>query len=438
MPTARSRLERLIALSRAALGWEIFWRAASNVAAVVALFLATTWFDVWRFVPSYARVAGLAAFAGATLWAAWRPLRQVALGRDAAIRRLDKGSSIPGAALALTDRPANASTDPATAALWRVHLTRMESALSKAKVALPSPRAVDFDRFGFRAGAFLLVLVAALTAGPDRWRRLTSLLTPSSVQTAASARLDAWIDPPAYTGKPPVLLTGRSADPKGEIRKVSAPVGSILVVRAADLGAFEIRTDGGLSVVDNGAEAEPSKAGVQERRYRLKGAARFQAAGEVYDISAIPDAPPTIELLEQPRANLRGSFTVAYRTDDDYGVVAAEARVTKPEIDDQPVRGRVLVPPPQMSLSLPPAPNGLGEARATVDISESPWAGARVSFSLHARDDGGNEGSTPSISIYLPQRNFSNRSRGRLWNSGETSYWIQTGSRASAQPSNRS
>lgn len=406
MPSVGPRLDRLIALSRAALGWEALWRAGSSLAAIAALFLATAWFDIWRFLPGYWRIAGLAAFAGLGIWTIWRALGGTRLSREAAIRRLDESAAVPGTASALTDRPANASADPATAALWRVHLARMEAALEKARVAIPSPRAVDFDRFGLRACAILLAIVAAIVAGPERWQRLSSLFASAPHSAGATARLDAWIDPPPYTGKPPVLLTGRSDTRPAESRKVSAPVGSILVIRAADLGAFDIRTEGGLAV-DPGSGVDAAKTRGQERRYQLKAAARLQLSGEAFEIAAIADLPPTIELLEQPRPNLRGSLTVSYRTGDDYGVVSAEARVSNPEIEGRPIRGRTLVGPPQMSLSLPPAPNGLGEGRATVDISESPWAGARVSFSLHARDEGGNEGSSPAISIYLPQRNFS-------------------------------
>ncbi|HMN73831.1 MAG TPA: DUF4175 family protein, partial [Rhodoblastus sp.] len=77
-----------------------------------------------------------------------------------------------------------------------------------------------------------------------------------------------------------------------------------------------------------------------------------------------------------------------------------------PEIQGRAVQEKPLVDPPQLSLALPPGANGIGEGRSTLDFSESPWAGARVSFRLVARDEGGNEGATAPISIYLPQRPF--------------------------------
>jgi hypothetical protein len=49
---------------------------------------------------------------------------------------------------------------------------------------------------------------------------------------AVPARVDAWISPPAYTGRAPVLLTGE-ARPGGQRRRyrVLVPEGSSLTVR---------------------------------------------------------------------------------------------------------------------------------------------------------------------------------------------------------------
>lgn len=399
-----SRLERLIARSRAALAWESIWRAASAVVAVLSIFVAAAWFDLWRSAPSAARPLALIATLAAVVALVWQELRTARVSRRDAIERIDgNAGDSHGAAATLSDSPANA-TDPATAALWRVHLARLEARLARAKVGAPSPRAIDRDRYAWRAGAVLLAVVAAVHAGPDRWSRLAQFASWRGAPADAQARIDAWIDPPAYTGKPPIMMTGK-ANQGAEPRRFSAPVGSIVVVRAAELTEHDIRVDGELASAGatRPAELRPRAA---ERRYRLNGTGKLLVAGENFEIVAVPDMPPTVELLEQPRSNLRGSVTLSYRTDDDYGVASAEARAAEPEIEGRPARGRTLVPAPQMTMTLPPTANGLGEGRATLDIAESPWAGARVKFTLHVRDEGGNEAASAPVSIFLPQRVF--------------------------------
>ena len=54
------------------------------------------------------------------------------------------------------------------------------------------------------------------------------------------------------------------------------------------------------------------------------------------------------------------------------------------------------------------APGGLGEARSTLDWSDSPYAGARVDLTLRVRDEGGNEGQALIKGFTLPQKSLSN------------------------------
>ena len=47
-----------------------------------------------------------------------------------------------------------------------------------------------------------------------------------------------------------------------------------------------------------------------------------------------------------------------------------------------------------------------GAAQTTRDLTEHPWAGAVVTLTLHARDEGGNEGVSEPREIQLPERTF--------------------------------
>ena len=99
-------------------------------------------------------------------------------------------------------------------------------------------------------------------------------------------------------------------------------------------------------------------------------------------------------------------MTLKYSVADDYGVTGAEARFAKPVLPGGHPVTRSLVDPPHIPLLLPPAPDLGGEAETTADLSEHPWAGARVEMTLTARDEGGNEGSSDPVEITLPQKPF--------------------------------
>ncbi len=396
-------LDRLVATAKAVLAWEVAWRALSAASGVVALFLAASWFGLWERLPPAARPFGILAFVIVAIAVVAREARRAALTRRAALARIDRDAGDRNAiASTLEDAPANAA-DPATMALWRLHQTRLASKLRAVRLAPPSPRAVDGDALALRAGAALLAIVAAIHAGGDRTARLAAAFAWSEAAgVGAQSRIDAWIDPPPYTGKAPiVLISGRPADAR---RQFAAPIGSTIMVRSAGQNSAETKVEGALAPIEE--KAPPVRGDERQARFALKGDGRVMLAGEAFEIAAIPDRPPLVELLEQPRANLRGSLGVAYRAEDDYGVASLEARISDPEVRGRIVRDKPLVDPPQLPLALPPGANGVGEGRSTLDFSESPWAGARVSFRLVARDEAGNEGATAPISIYLPQRPF--------------------------------
>ncbi|HZY12222.1 MAG TPA: TIGR02302 family protein [Beijerinckiaceae bacterium] len=412
------RLQRLVAAARAALAWENIWRAAAPVLTVVGFFLAVSWMGAWQVLPHWARIAGLAVFALAILFLLWREARLRWPSRTEALARLDHDSGVlHRPASALEDTLANRSSDPTTQALWAVHRKRLEAEIAGLKVAAPSPRVPQRDRYALRAAALVLVVATAIIAGPERYARVAAAFDwRIAAPSAPGVRIDAWIDPPAYTGKPPVILQiRRTAEAQARAGGLLAPVGSTVVIRASDPGALAIEMQGALEPAEKPSESKPSGAASRqvagETRLALKGDAHLVMRQSdnvlaAFDITAIPDRPPTIELKDQPKPNVRGTLSLAYKIDDDYGVIGAEAKFDNPILRDKPVTGRHLVDPPRVGLALPSGPGGLGDATTTADLSENAWAGARVTMTLHARDEGNNEGTSDPIEILLPQRPF--------------------------------
>jgi len=70
------------------------------------------------------------------------------------------------------------------------------------------------SRRDFYTGLFLLVSVVLLVAATffaasgERVKRITAAFDWAGVVQAKNFRVDAWVTPPAYTGKPPLILPG--------------------------------------------------------------------------------------------------------------------------------------------------------------------------------------------------------------------------------------
>ncbi|MGA3302271.1 MAG: TIGR02302 family protein [Methylovirgula sp.] len=422
------RLDRLVAFARAALLWEKLWRALVPPLLIVGLFLAVSFAGLWLEVGGLWRMIGVFIFAaafGASLYpfsGLARPSRQDALSR------IDRSSGVAHRpASSLDDALANVGTDPATQALWRLHLQRMARNVEQLRAGLPSPRMVDFDRYALRAGVLVALIASAFIAGPEKYARVASAFDWRGAGGQESGyRVDAWIDPPAYTGKAPILLklasNGESVD---HAEKVSVPVGSTITIRSSG-GIVSLETAGALddaakvaaeakakqpSQKDNAAAQPASPPDPHEHHLVLRGDAQLtiQHAGAVlgrFDLSVIPDNPPSIELTDVPRPNLRGSLTLSYKIDDDYGVISAFADFSDPSVEGVKGHLRSLIPPPRVALALPPGQGRLGETEMTTDLSDNPWAGARVKMALTATDEGGNDGKSDPIYITLPEKRF--------------------------------
>ena len=165
------------------------------------------------------------------------------------------------------------------------------------------------------------------------------------------------------------------------------------MARASTPAALDIVTSGGVA----------RRAGQERRKaFVLRGDGRLTLSGAatgIFDLRAEPDLPPKIAVVGDIRVNARGSFSLAYRIEDDYG--ARDAKITALATDE---RGRALFAPPELPLDLPAAPGGLGEARATIDWSDSPYAGRKVTLRLSVQDESGQQGEALVKDFVLPQK----------------------------------
>ena len=315
----RTLLARALKRARGSLFWERLWPALAMLATALGLFLAFSWAGVWLVLPPLARAIGLLLFVVVTLIAA-APLAMVRLPSVAdGLRRLDRNSGeAHRPATAVADEIAANSHDPVAQALWRAHVERALISARKLKAGWPSPRLSMRDPMALRALVLLLAVATFFAAGGERWKRVTAAFDWHGVVAPANFRIDAWVTPPNYTGRPPVMLAGLRP---GETAQASAPVavpaGSELVIRSSGNVRFDVERKGGLEAVPADARVA-LPAGSEERRFLIKGdgSATLHGVGSselAWTFTAIPDRAPKIELIGTPERQARGALRIDYR-----------------------------------------------------------------------------------------------------------------------------
>src|SRR5439155_5094745 len=273
--------------------------------------------------------------------------------------------------------------------LWRAHIERALRAAKTLRAGRPSPRLATRDPYALRGLVVVALIASFFIAGSDRMRRIYAAFNWQGVMAPANFRIDAWVNPPNYTGKPPVVLAAmRPGEPVPQSAgTVTVPSGSTLIIRASGQVSLDVAMTGGIEdaknveaksadktastpaatkVVDKSAD----RGGADERRLVITEAGtvtlRSAVANDiVWRFTAIPDRAPTIALTKDPEPQQRGALQLTYKLEDDYGVVGAQAQSKLKDgykgTNGEPPRN--LFDAPDVSLALPQArtKNGVGQ-----------------------------------------------------------------------------
>lgn len=302
-----------------------------------------------------------------------------------AARRLERDSSLSHRPISEADDQLMAgSGDPLAMELWARHQARRLPA--RLRVAWPNP---DFEsRDPRRLHLLLLVLlVASLVVARGDWR--ARLMNAFDSGAAAGVSLDAWVDPPPYTGLAPIYL------PEGERQVIAVPFGSVLNLRAH--GALHAP---GVSIGDMNPPRFTGGAGEYAAAARLThdGRVRVRASGHrigYWTLNVIPDRAPTISFTAPPSVTERQAIKFAFKASDDYGVVSARVAIRP--------HGRPGAP---LIVDLPIAPAKNVAETSYSDLTGHPYAGLMVDAHLEARDGAGQVGVSKTAVFRLPERVF--------------------------------
>jgi uncharacterized protein (TIGR02302 family) len=413
-PDAVSRLQLTQALQRAkyAIAWERSWPHLARFLTVVGLFLVVSWAGLWLVLPFIARAIGLGLFVLLALAALFPLFRFRWPSRDEGLGRLDRGTGVRHRpATTLTDTLA--TQDPVARALWVAQRERTLASIKRIRAGLPSPRLALHDPWALRALVLVLMVATYIAAGGERTMRTQAAFDWNGVLSPANIRVDAWVTPPPYTGKPPIILSAANKEAAGPGSAASAgplpvPAGSRLIVRSSG-GALDVAVTGNLSAAE---PTEQAPQGTNEKHFTIAGDGtahvRAPSGQPQWKFTAIPDRAPTIALAKDPERQARGSLQMSYKIEDDYGVTEAQAHFAarageRPKGAAEP---RPLFDPPQFPLVLPNARTRNGVGQTVKDLSEDPYAGADVTLTLTAKDEAGNEGKSEPFNMRLPERLF--------------------------------
>ena len=412
-PEAVARLQLTQALQRAqyAIAWERGWPHLARVLTVIGLFLVVSWAGLWLVMPFVARAVGLGLFVLLGLAALLPLVRFRWPSRDEALSRLDRGTGI-------RHRPATTLTDtlmtqdPVARALWQAQRERTLASIKRIRAGLPAPRLAIHDPWALRALVAVLLVATFVAAGDERLMRTGAAFDWNGVLSPANVRVDAWVTPPVYTGKPPVILSAANKElPAGSNTAggpLPVPAGSTLIVRSSG-GALDVAVTGSLT---EAVPAEAAPQGTNEKHFTIAGDGtahvRTPSGQPQWKFSAVPDHAPTIALAKDPERQARGSLQMSYKIEDDYGVTEAKAHFAarRGERAADAAEPRPLFDPPQFALTLPNARTRNGVGQTVKDLSEDPYAGADVAVTLTAKDEAGNEGHSEPFNMRLPERLF--------------------------------
>jgi uncharacterized protein (TIGR02302 family) len=414
-PDAVSRLRLTQALQRAkyAIAWERSWPHLARLLTVIGLFLVASWTGLWLAVPFVVRVVGVGLFVLLALGALFPLVRFRWPRREEGLSRLDHGSGFRHRpATALTDTLA--TQDPVAQALWQAQRERTLASIKRIRAGLPSPRLPIHDPWALRALVAVMMVAAYVAAGDERWLRTEAAFDWNGVLSPANIRVDAWVTPPLYTGKPPIILSAANKEAAiPAAGPLPVPAGSTLIVRSSG-GSLDVVAGGG---VTEAVPTEQAPTGTNERHFTIAGDGtvhvRAPSGQPQWKFTATPDRAPTIALAKDPERQARGSLQLSYKIEDDYGVTEAHAHfVARPSdvsTSDAPkaaTEPRPLFDAPQFALVLPNARTRNGVGQTVKDLSEDPYAGADVTMTLTAKDEGGNEGHSEPFNMRLPERLF--------------------------------
>jgi uncharacterized protein (TIGR02302 family) len=419
-PETLKRLDRKVGWQRFYMGFENLWAAWARPLLVLGLVLIIIASGILNPMPLMLRLAVLSAFAVAFMWSLWPLFSLPRIKRLQALRKIEQASSVDHRGFSSADDSLAAEImDPRTESLWTEHKQRQLAKLDEIKLVPPQSRWRQFDPFALRVPV-ALGLVAALILGQGGvLQNLRQAARVVPVAPVVALTIDAWLKPPAYTGRPPLLLTSTVIREKlATGTDIEVPENAVFTLRVAgaqnpELSFLSPGTADPLpdmtvkSDVKNGtltAEAtltRPTTIVVHDGGKEL---ARFP-------VTLLPDTAPTITVSEKPTGDRKGNLTLKWQAKDDYGVRKITGELELADEQDGQVgfesNGIFLFDAPELKFALKRGNSKEEKGQSRTDLAKHPWAGFTVNLNMTVEDAAGHQGKSETVTFKLPERVFS-------------------------------
>jgi len=390
-----TKLARYVRTARIWLVWERYVPVFLWAAVLISVFLIGAFSGIWERIGdpwrAIAAIAALAFLIHAAFKAQKRPLPSLSEAK----RRVEMDSGQSHRPLdVLEDHPAIGAEG------WPAHYTKaLKQAQSLNRPGLRptvGPRDPYFARLALPC-ALILALIIGNGANMERLRRAVTPVWQAGINPD-NVSFEAWIDPPDYTGRPPIYFKGQ------DIQKI--PAGSEWVVRL------------------NGAKSVPRpklRQGDETNYLRLNqlsdetfearaiirdpGVAvwRIGPKRKVWDLNVIQDQFPIVTLDDTPKADKQDRLVISYSFKDDYGVTNLSLEMAEiTETEGDPFADSSAVGIPLNGGSMPKA----DAAESKIDLTRHPLAGKKVIARLKATDGAGQSAFSSESWFRVPDKIF--------------------------------
>ncbi len=374
----------------ASLYWERYAPIFALAAAIIILFFVGAFGGIWERIGDPWRLIVLAAALVFLSKAAWRARREKRPDLSEARRRVESDSNVKHRPLdVLEDRPAISET------AWPAHFEKARKDAESLRPAKWRHALKPIDPYVLRFILPCALGLAMMVGFGDNYERLRRSLSPTwqSAINPNDVTYEAWIDPPEYTGRPPLYFKDKT--------KVDVPAGSELVARISGIKdaprlklgrkylklkrlgpkSFETRT------ILNDKTTARWRIGTQEKKWTL---------------NVLPDTDPYVIFENLPKADKRDRLTFTYTFEDDYGVESLELKMRLLTEDPIDAAKTSIVTVPLSSGSVKRAE----DAEAALDLTKHKWAGRKVSGMLIAKDGMGQIAKSQESFFTVPDKIF--------------------------------
>ena len=228
-------IARKISLARVSIFWERLLEGLFPAMMIAGALLLCVLSGLLNLLPVWLKLSLLGVTALGFLYSL-KGLGRVSWPTEqAALARIEhKSGKLHRPASGWTDTLADqGSASPEQKLLWQAHRRRLADQLHDLKAGAPRSPLPRIDQNALR-NALAVALIAAGILSAGSWReKITEAVAITAPVAAEAMAMDAWLNPPSYTAKPPVLLTRRAQNTAetDEATVISVPQGSELVVR---------------------------------------------------------------------------------------------------------------------------------------------------------------------------------------------------------------